>query len=208
MGRQLRIGLTGGIASGKSTVAQRFRELGISVIDADESARSVVTPGQPGLLAVIQEFGSALLTASGELNRPALRERIFSDPPARGRLERILHPLIRADMERQAQSDSGPYLVMAIPLLIESGAPGRVDRVLVVDLPQDIQLERIMARDAVTADHARAILAAQASRETRLAAADDVLLNEGSIASLRQGVDDLHRRYLGLSAPWAGALAE
>jgi len=208
MARQLRIGLTGGIASGKSTVAQRFQELGVSVIDADDSARSVVAPGQPGLIAVIQEFGPAFLTASGALDRGALRQRIFSDLSARRRVEAILHPLIRADMERRALFDPGAYIVLAIPLLIESSEPGRVDRVLVVDLPEDMQLERVIARDGVSSDQARAIISAQASRETRLAAADDVLVNDGSVASLRQAVDDLHQKYTGLSAARAGAVRE
>jgi dephospho-CoA kinase len=208
MARQLRIGLTGGIASGKSTVAQHFQELGVSVIDADDSARSVVAPGQPGLVAVIKEFGPAFLTASGDLDRRALRECIFSDLPARRRLEGILHPLIRADMERRAQDDPGSYIVLAIPLLIESSEPGRVDRVLVVDLPEDIQLERVIARDRVSSDQARAIISAQASRESRLAAADDVLVNDGSVSMLRKAVDSLHLKYMGLSAARAGAFRE
>lgn len=200
MTRRLRIGLTGGIASGKSTVAQRFRELGVPVIDADESSRRVVAPGQPGLEAVVRRFGSRVLTATGELDRRALRELVFADPAKRRDLERLLHPLIRADMEAAARAAAGPYLVLAIPLLVESGDLERVDRVLVVDTEEALQLERLMARDGSGAEQARAILAAQASRAQRLEAADDVLKNTGTLAELRREVDRLHERYLALAA--------
>jgi dephospho-CoA kinase len=196
----LRIGLTGGIASGKSTVTQRFAELGVPVIDADVAARSVVERGKPGLEQVVQRFGPGVLDASGNLDRPALRALIFSDPASRQALDAILHPLIRADMERQAAAAQGPYLVMAIPLLIEGGrARDRLDRVLVVDVDEALQLKRVQARDGCSADQARAILASQAGRETRLAAADDVLRNSGSVADLRQAVDRLHEKYLHLA---------
>ncbi len=195
----LRIGLTGGIASGKSTVAQRFAELGVPVIDADESARIVVAPGSPGLAEVIGKFGENLLTADGALDRRSLRNLIFSDPRRRRELEAILHPLIRADIERRASVASGPYLVMAIPLLIEGGGRQHVDRVLVVDVDEEVQLERLMARDGSTPEEARAILAAQASRASRLKDADDVVPNEGTLAELRRAVDQLHQRYLDLA---------
>ena len=196
----LRIGLTGGIASGKSTVTQRFAELGVPVIDADVAARSVVERGKPGLEQVVRRFGPGVLDASGNLDRPALRALIFSDPASRQALDAILHPLIRADMERQAAAAQGPYLVMAIPLLIEGGrARDRLDRVLVVDVDEALQLKRVQARDGCSADQARAILASQAGRETRLAAADDVLRNSGSVADLRQAVDRLHEKYLHLA---------
>ena len=143
MGRRgMRIGLTGGIASGKSTVAQRFQELGVPVIDADESARRVVAPGTAGLTAVV---------------RRALRNLIFSDPARRRELESILHPLIRADMKSRADASPGPYLVMAIPLLVEGGALHRVDRILVVDVPEDVQLKRVMGRDGATLEQAHSI---------------------------------------------------
>jgi dephospho-CoA kinase len=196
----MRIGLTGGIASGKSTVAQRFVELGIPVIDADESSRFVVAPGQPGLADLTKRFGPGILTAAGELDRRTLRNLIFADPQLRRDLEAILHPLIRADMERRASAAVGPYLVMAIPLLVESGNPGRVDRILVVDVDEDAQLRRVMARDSTTLEQAHAILAAQAPRAARLRAADDVLVNSGTISDLRRAVDALHERYLGLAA--------
>jgi|SRR5580658_591489 dephospho-CoA kinase len=203
MGRRLRIGLTGGIASGKSTVAQRFAELGIPVVDADVAAREVVAPGTPGLARVIERFGPIILAENGELDRPALRELIFNDPGARQDLEAILHPLIRATMEHSAEAALGPYVVMAIPLLVESGARGRVDRVLVVDVDETAQLRRVQTRDGSSLDQARAILASQVSRTARLAAADDVLLNSGTVTDLRQGVDRLHQKYLRLAA--AGA---
>ncbi len=199
MAPRLRIGLTGGIASGKSTVARRFTELGIPVIDADESSRLVVVPGQPGLAQVVQRFGTGVLGAEGELDRRALRDLIFADPAKRRDLEAILHPLIRADMERRAAGAAGAYLVMAIPLLVESAARDRVDRILVVDADEAAQLERLTARDSVSLDQARAILAAQASRENRLKAADDVLVNSGTVAQLREAVDRLHQRYLRLA---------
>jgi dephospho-CoA kinase len=193
---RLRIGLTGGIASGKSTVAQRFMELGIPVIDADEAARAVVAPGEPGLADVVRRFGSSVLAENGELDRRTLRELIFRDPGARRDLEAILHPLIRTRMEQWAAAAAGAYIVLAIPLLIEGGSLDRVDRVLVVDVDEAVQLQRVMDRDGGTLEQARAILASQASRTTRLAAADDVLLNIGTVTELRRAVDRLHARYL------------
>jgi dephospho-CoA kinase len=199
MGRRLRIGLTGGIASGKSTVAQFFTDLRIPVIDADVAARAVVAPGTPGLARVIDRFGSRILAESGELNRRALRDLIFCDTGSRRDLESILHPLIRADMERSADQAVGPYIVMAIPLLIEGGPSDRVDRILVVDVDEAVQLQRVMERDRCTSEQAHAILASQAGRSARLAAADDVLQNAGTVTDLRQAVDRLHERYLRLA---------
>jgi dephospho-CoA kinase len=200
MPHRLRIGLTGGIASGKSTVAQRFVELGIPVIDADESSRFVVAPGQPGLAELTKRFGAGLLTAGGELDRRALRNLVFADPQLRRDLEAILHPLIRADMARRASAAVGPYLVLVIPLLVEGGNPDRVDRILVVDVDEDVQLKRVMARDSTTLEQARAILEAQAPRAVRLKAADDVIVNSGTVSELQQAVDGLHERYLRLAA--------
>jgi dephospho-CoA kinase len=200
MGRRLRIGLTGGIASGKSTVAHRFADLGVPVIDADVAAREVVAPGKPGLASVISRFGPRVATENGELDRRALRELVFSDPAARRDLEAMLHPLIRAEMDRGAAAAVGPYIVMAIPLLIEGGSRDRVDRILVVDVDEAVQLERVMARDHSSLEQARAILASQVPRTARLAAADDVLTNGGTVTELRQGVDRLHQQYLRLAA--------
>jgi dephospho-CoA kinase len=196
MGRRLRIGLTGGIASGKTTVAQRFMELGVPVIDADAAARAVVAPGTPGLADVVKRFGSGVLAENGELDRRALRDLIFSNPGSRRDLEAIIHPLIRADMDQSAERAVGPYVVLAIPLLVESGSSDRVDRILVVDVDEAVQLQRVIARDGSTEEQAHAILASQASRSARLAAADDVLLNTGTVRDLRQAVDQLHERYL------------
>ena len=200
MAPRLRIGLTGGIASGKSTVTQRFAELGVPVIDADVASRSVVEPGKPGLAQVVQRFGPEVLDAQGHLDRRALRALIFNDSDSRRALDAILHPLIRAEMELMAAAAQGPYIVMAIPLLIESGnARARVDRVLVVDVDETLQIRRVQARDGGSPDEARAILGSQASRGARLAEADDVLLNTGSVADLRQAVDRLHEQYLQLA---------
>jgi dephospho-CoA kinase len=197
MTRRLRIGLTGGIASGKSTVTQRFTELGVPVIDADVVSRAVVEPGTPGLAQVVERFGPKVLDTHGRLDRKALRAEIFDDSASRQALDAILHPLIRAEMEKQVAAASAPYVVMAIPLLVEGGDPHRrVDRVLVVDADEALQLQRVQARDGSSQDQARAILAAQASREARLAAADDVISNTGTVAELRQAVDRLHEQYL------------
>lgn len=194
---RFRVGLTGGIASGKSTAAKRFAELSIVVIDADESARRVVAPGQPGLDAVIREFGPTVVTADGFLDRRALRKQVFADADRRRQLEAILHPLIRSDMEALAQHALSAYVVMAIPLLVEGDYRHRgLDRILVIDIPEGLQETRVMKRDGVTADQARAIIGAQATREVRLRAANDVLVNVGSVSELRQGVDRLHRQYL------------
>jgi dephospho-CoA kinase len=200
---RLRIGLTGGIASGKSTVEQRFTELGVSVINADDSARAVVAPGRPGLAAVVERFGAGILTPQGELDRRELRSLIFSDAARRKVLEAILHPLIRADMEQRASEATGPYVVLSIPLLVEGNSRGRWDRVLVVDADESLQLARLISRDAVSEAEACATLAAQAPRAARLAAADDVLVNSGTVADLRQAVDLLHGRYLELAADMA-----
>jgi dephospho-CoA kinase len=200
MASRLRIGLTGGIASGKSTVEQRFTELGVPVINADDSARAVVARGRPGLAAVVERFGVGILTPQGELDRRELRSLIFKDAARRKELEAILHPLIRADMEQRSSQAAGPYVVLSIPLLVEGNTRGRCDRVLVVDADESLQLARLMSRDAVSEAEARATLAAQASRAARLAAADDVLVNSGTVADLRQAVDRLHRRYLELAA--------
>ncbi len=166
------------------------------MIDADVSSRCVVARGQSGLKAVVDKFGAGVLTAEGELDRRALRDLIFADPQSRRDLEAILHPLIRVDMEQRAAAAVGPYLVMAIPLLVEGGSRDRIDRILVVDADEAMQLERLVARDAVSLEQARAILAAQADRASRLKAADDVLVNSGTVRELREAVDRLHQQYL------------
>ena len=201
MTRPLRIGLTGGIASGKSTVTQRFAELGVPVIDADVASRIVVEPGTAGLAQVVARFGAGVLHADGQLDRRALRDLIFQDASLRQALDAILHPLIRAEMEREVAAQAkAPYVVMAIPLLVEGGNAGkRVDRILVVDADETLQLQRLQARDGSSPEQARAILSSQASRAARLDQADDVLLNSGTVAELRQAVDRLHEQYLQLA---------
>jgi dephospho-CoA kinase len=198
---RLTVGLTGGIASGKTSAARRFAALGVPVIDADEAARSVVEPGSLGLAALVQRFGTGILGAEGALDRRALRRLAFADPEARRDLEAVLHPRIRAEMDRLASLATGPYLVMAIPLLVEGGdARRRVDRVLVIDVDERRQLERLMARDGGSEAEARAIVSAQATREQRLGQADDVIDNRGSLADLERAVDERHAVYLELAA--------
>ncbi len=196
----LRIGLTGGIASGKSTVARRFAELGATVIDADEVARAVVAPGEPALAQIERRFGRAVLCPDGTLNRRALRGLVFADAAARRDLEAILHPPIRAEMARRATLATGPYVLLVIPLLVEGGPRDDLDRILVVDAAEEAQLARLTARDGSSPAEARAILSAQASRADRLARADDVLRNDGELATLIDEVDRLHRHYLRLAA--------
>jgi dephospho-CoA kinase len=196
--RAYRVALTGGIASGKTTVANLFAAHGVPLVDTDLIAREVVEPGQPALAAVVATFGADVLDQEGRLDRRRLREIIFGDAAARGRLEAILHPAIRAEMERQsaAAADAGPYQLLVIPLLAEGGRPNHVDRVLVVDTPESVQVARLMARDAVTREQAEASLRAQAARTARLGIADDVVNNTGRIEDLRDQVDALHLQYV------------
>ena len=200
MSQRLRIGLTGGIASGKSAVAARFAELGVPVVDADVVARAVVRPGTPGHDEVVARFGRGILGENDEIDRRALRDLVFADPAARRDLEALLHPRIRAEMDRLAEAATGPYVVLVIPLLIEGGQIDRVDRILVVDAEEALQVRRVAARDGSSTEQARAIIAAQASRPSRLGRADAVIRNEGSLPQLRQAVDRLHSRYLDLAA--------
>jgi dephospho-CoA kinase len=194
-----RIALTGGIASGKTTVANLFAELGVPLIDTDVIARQVVEPGQPALAEVVASFGPDVLDADGRLDRRRMRKRIFSDPSAKQRLEAILHPAIRAEMERQSRVARGPYQVLVIPLLTEGKRRDHVDRVLLVDVPEELQIQRLMMRDGVTHEQARASLNAQATRAERLAMADDVVRNTGRTDGLRDEVAKLHTKYLALA---------
>ena len=197
---RFRIGLTGGIASGKSTVARLFAEKGVPVIDLDQVAREVVEPGEPGLAAIVTEFGDGVLDAEGRLDRGALRIRVFRDPDARKRLEALMHPRILEAAVRHAQATGGPYQVIVAPLLVEFGLASWVDRVLVVDCPAEAQLERLLARDGGDEALARAILASQASREQRLAAADDVICNDGPAEQLPAAVATLDALYREMAA--------
>ena len=193
--RPLRVGLTGGIASGKSTVADMFAELGVPIIDTDVIAREVVAPGQPALDDIRERFGERMIDASGNLDRGAMRKEIFADENARLDLEAILHPRIGEEAQRQADAANGPYQVIVVPLLTTSRLIDFVDRVLVVDCDEDTQLQRLLARDAETLEQARRILEAQAAREDRLAIADDVVTNNGSLRQLRKAVSRLDRYY-------------
>lgn len=194
------VGLTGGIASGKTTVANEFQALGVPVLDTDLIARQVVAPGSPGLEQVEVAFGREILSQDGGLDRARLRALVFADPGARKTLEAITHPLIRQELARQAAAAVGDYQIHVIPLLVESGLEGEVDRVLLVDCPEATQLERLCDRDGETDRSARQMLAAQASREARLAAADDVVLNDGSRSELVGSVAILDRFYRRLAA--------
>jgi dephospho-CoA kinase len=195
----LRVGLTGGIASGKTTVAELFAARGVPVIDTDEISREVVAPGEPALKRIVLEFGSEILAHDGSLDRRRLRELVFSDPVQRQRLEAILHPIIREQLRRLSLQAGGPYQVHVIPLLIEGGLEDEVDRVLVVDAPLERQIERLLERDAESEKQARAMISAQAGRKSRLAHADDLITNEGTLADLEAQVERLHRRYLRLT---------
>ena len=191
-----RIGLTGGIASGKTTVANLFAALGVPVIDTDVIAREVVAVGTPGLKEVIAGFGTSVLRPDGSLDRRRLRELAFATADRRRQLEALLHPRIRAAMEAQSAAAGGPYQVLVVPLLIESGLDARVDRVLVVDCSETVQRERLMARDGETAAGADRLLAAQVDRQARRSRADDLLTNDGNRDEIQRRVAELHATYL------------
>jgi dephospho-CoA kinase len=199
-GPRLIVGLTGGIASGKSLVGAMFVKLGASLIDTDVVAREIVALGEPGLAAVGAEFGPSVLLPSGELNRPALRSLVFADDAKRRQLEAILHPLIRSRTRAKLVGLEAPYALVAVPLLVETSFGDLVDRILVVDSPEAAQLERLMRRDAIPRAEAQAMLRAQVDRGTRLKAAHDVIDNSGTPDATRRQVEILHRRYLGLAA--------
>ena len=195
------VALTGGIAAGKSAVEQCFRTLGVHVYDADQASRVVVEPGGDGLAAIVDAFGNEVLDTHGRLDRPRMRERVFSDPTARKTLEAIVHPRVRQWMLERVQADDAPYVMLAIPLLAENIGHYRwVDRILVVDVPETAQLQRLMQRDGMDEDLAIRILATQASRTVRLGLADDIIDNSGPESALEPQVAALHRRYLELAA--------
>lgn len=200
----LRIGLTGGIGSGKSAVARRFVELGVPVIDADAVAREVVAPGEPAYYEIVAQFGRDILAADGQIDRDRLRALVFANPDKRRQLEAIVHPRVRADMEQQVEALDAPYCVLMIPLLLETGLADRVDRVLVIDADDEQRIAWVNARDGLDADQVRRIMGAQIGRAERLAAADDCICNDGSFEDLEHQVDRLHRDYLA-QAVHAGA---
>ncbi len=194
----LLVGLTGGIASGKTLVTDYFKALGALIIDADVLAREVVVPGSAGLDALIAHFGSTLLTDDGTLNRAALRHIVFSNPAELEFLDRTLHPLIRQLSDERiaaARHEGHAYAIYAVPLLLETGQKERFDRIVVIDVPESVQLQRLLDRDDSTETEAKAILAAQTNREQRLAIADDIIDNAGSKAETKEQVSVLHRQY-------------
>ena len=197
------IGLTGGVASGKSEVTRRFEALGVHVADADVIARAVVEPGQPALAAIVARFGAEVLLDDGRLDRRRLREHVFAEPQARRELEAITHPAIRAALRAECRAAPGPYAIAAIPLLAEAGGRAAypwLGRILVVDAPVDLQRARLMRRDGVDEALAARMIAAQVSREARLAIADDVLVNDGHPDHLDAPVRELDARYRALAA--------
>jgi dephospho-CoA kinase len=202
-GRARHIGLTGGIASGKSLVANCFADLGVPIVDTDLIARQVVEPGSPALQEIRVLFGKEVITQEGTLDRGAMRRIVFSDPAKRERLEAILHPRIRHEAERQMSTIIAPYLIVVVPLLAESPMRALMDRILVVDCSETTQIERLMARDAESEEHARRIMATQASRKDRLAIADDVITNDGTIEETCEQVHKLHGSYLDLAVTTA-----
>lgn len=190
----LLVALTGGVASGKTRVSDRLAELGVPVIDTDIVARQVVAPGTPGNQRVAEAFGPEIIDKTGALDRRALRERVFASDAQRRKLESILHPLIEQETRRQiAEHDSADYVVVVVPLLVESGVFADADRVIVVDVPEAVQIDRLTKRDGIDNKQALAMLRAQASRQQRLERADYVIDNTGSIDDLQTRVDRLHR---------------
>ena len=192
------LGLTGGIGSGKSAAADAFVELGIEAVDADHAARWVVEPGRPALEKIVDRFGDAILLDDGQLNRATLREHIFAEPEQRQWLEQLLHPLIRAEIQQFLAAAQSPYAILVSPLLIESGQHKIVQRVLVVDVPSEVQMARALQRDQVSEAQLRAIMQAQLERDERLKYADDVLCNAADKATLQREVARLHDYYLTL----------
>ena len=193
------IGLTGGIGSGKSTVASMFAQHGVAVLDTDQVARWVVVPGEEALSEIRDYFGADVITGNGELDRSAMRERIFGDPQARAKLEAITHPRIRAYVRNWIAQQAGHYCIVIIPLLLEKGWTELIDRILVVDASEVIQQERTIRRDGMNRAQVEAIMATQVSRKTRLDSADDIVTNDGDMEALSAQVDALHQKYLHLN---------
>jgi dephospho-CoA kinase len=192
----LRIGLTGGIGSGKTAASDHFARLGAEVIDTDLLSRELVEPGQAALKEIVDSFGDQVLTADGHLDRSRLGELVFGRPEARQQLEAILHPRIREAMLLRAEQSQAPYVVFVIPLLFETGQQALVDRVLLIDVPEDLQRARVAERDQLDDARITRIMSAQTDRETRRSNADDIVCNDGDIASLHAEIEKLHRKYM------------
>jgi len=195
------VGLTGGIGSGKSAAATLFEEFGAAVVDTDAIAHELTAPGGTAIAPIRAAFGDEVVAPNGALDRAAMRRKVFTDAQAKGRLEAILHPMIRAEADRRSAAARAPYVVLVVPLLVESGGyRSRVQRIAVVDCPEAVQVARVMSRSGLSAGEARAIMAAQVGREARLAVADDVIDNGGELAALRPQIEALHRHYLEMAA--------
>lgn len=199
MTQVFRIGLTGGIGSGKTTVSSIFQSLGVPVIDADEIAREVVEPGKRAYERIVALFGNRVVAEDGSLRRDLIREAVFRDNGLKSRLETIIHPEVRDEIENRVRSCCYPYCIISIPLLLESGSDYHLDRILVIDTSEDSQLRRTMLRDGIDEDLARSIMDSQAGRQDRLAIADDVIDNTGDMEYLEKQVNTLHHAYLGLA---------
>ena len=198
------VGLTGGIGCGKTTVADRFAALGAAIVDTDQIAHSLTAPRGPAMPEIVQAFGPDYSSADGALDRARMRALVFADPQSKARLEAILHPRIRASAEAAALAAPGPYVIMVVPLLIESGSwRARVARVLAIDCSEATQIQRVMARNGLTEQQVRAIMATQITRAERRAAADDVIVNEGGIEDLLPQIARLHEQYLDFSGRMA-----
>ncbi|KAA0081562.1 dephospho-CoA kinase [Trinickia soli] len=195
------VGLTGGIGSGKTTVADLFATHGVAIVDTDVIAHRITAPGGAAMRLIAQAFGPQFVAPDGSLDRARMRALVFSDDAARARLEAITHPLIRAETEREREASAGPYVVIVVPLLVESGTwKSRVERILVVDCSVETQIARVMRRNAFSREQVLAIIARQATRDERLAAADDVIVNDNApLEQLTQQVQRLHQRYLALA---------
>lgn len=199
-----KVGLTGGIGSGKSAASDHFARLGAAVIDTDLISRELVEPGRPALAEIVERFGPDILDSTGRLDRARLRKRVFDDPAERRALEGILHPRIRATMLARAEQADAPYALLVIPLLIETGQQALVDRILLIDVPEEIQRSRVAARDRQSAEQVDRVLAAQTDRATRQREADDTICNDGGLGQLHAAVEAMHRRYLELAGRQQG----
>lgn len=198
------VGVTGGIGSGKTAATDHFQSLGITIVDADLASRVIVEPGREALIRILEHFGPEVIAADGTLDRRALRKIVFNNPDERKWLEQLTHPLIGQEIVRQIQASQSPYTILASPLLLESGQSQLAQRVLLIDVPEALQIERTTKRDDTTEEGVKAIMKAQMSRDDRRARADDIIVNDQDLAYLQQEVEKLHQRYLEMAQEGAG----